>query len=105
MPTTTQTTTTRSRPTDDEIETAILSALADLGASDGEMVRWSRVRALLPRCGFWQAHAAQDRLWRRGDLVVVQMHGSPLIGLADECSRMADAAREERGEPRQALAV
>ena len=104
MPTTTQTT-TRSRPTDDEIETAILTALADLGAVEGEMVRWSRVRTLLPRCGFWQAHEAQDRLWRRGDLVVVQMHGSPLIGLADECSRMADAARQQRGEPRQALAV
>ena len=102
MPTTQ---TTRSRPTDEEIETAILCALTDLGAVGGEMVRWSRVRPLLPRCGFWAAHEAQDRLWRRGDLVVVQVNGSPVIGLADECSRMADAAREQRGEPRRALAV
>ncbi|GAC68865.1 hypothetical protein GS4_19_00550 [Gordonia soli NBRC 108243] len=98
--------TTRRMHTDDEIDAAILSALTDLAPNDGDLVRWSRVRAQLPGgCGYWQAHEAQHRLWRAGQIVLVQVHGTPWVGLADECSRMADAACARRGEPKRVVMV
>ncbi|MGV9713334.1 hypothetical protein ACWDTI_22020 [Gordonia sp. NPDC003424] len=104
MTSTTATTPTRTarRPhTDHEIESAILAAVADLAPADGDLVRWSKIRTRLPEgCGFWQAHEAQHRLWRRGDLVIVQIKGTPWVGLADEVTRLANAACDRRGEPR-----
>lgn len=96
------TTTATHRPTDAEIETAILTAITDLARTDDDMVSWSRVRAQLPEGWGWRrVHEAQHRLWRSGRIVLVQIHGTPLVGLADECSRMADRATELRGETKR----
>lgn len=92
--------------TGDEIESAILSATSDLARDDDDMVPWSRVRARLPRTfGYWPVQDAMHRLWRRGDLVLMKISGSPHIGIADECSRLADAACARRGEPRRLLVL
>lgn len=95
------TTTATPRPTDAEIESAILAAITDLARTDDDMVSWSRVRAQLPKSfGYWPPQRAMHRLWQRGDLVHMKVGGTPLVGLADECSRMADRATELRGQPR-----
>lgn len=89
------------RPTDAEIEQAILTAITDLARTDDDMVSWPRVRAQLPKSfGYWPTQRAMWRLWQRGDLVHMKVHGTPLVGLADECSRIAHRATELRGEPR-----
>ena len=94
------------RPTDNEIESAILTAVTDLARTDADMVSWQRVRAQLPEGWGWRrVHEAQHRLWRRGDLVLVQVRGTPLVGLADECSRIADRATELRGERKHVAMV
>ena len=99
-------TSTTPKPTDHEIESAILATVADLAPDDGDMVPWSRVRARLSRTfGYWAVQESMWALWRRGDLVLIKISGSPHIGLPHECSRMADAACKKRGEPRRLLVV
>ncbi|MBD0861327.1 hypothetical protein IA539_08885 [Gordonia sp. zg691] len=101
----TATTNSATQPTDAEIESQILTVITDLAAADGDLVPWSRVRSRLPRREYWPLQHALYRLWQRGDVVQVKVSGSPHVGLADECSRMADAARERRGEPRRLLVL
>ncbi|WAC55165.1 hypothetical protein [Gordonia sp. SL306] len=51
--------------------------------ADGTLVRLSTVRPKITG-GYWAITEAVTELWQRGDVVLVKVGGSPLIGLADE---------------------
>lgn len=97
---------TQQRPADDEIDTTIVSVIVDLARDDADLVRWSKIRARLPQGWGWRrVHEAQHRLWRSGRIVLVQIGGTPLDGLADEVTEFAEAACARRGEPKRVAMV
>ncbi|WP_273490614.1 MULTISPECIES: hypothetical protein [Gordonia] len=72
-------------PTD--IETHILAELRRRDPDDdGELFRWSTIAARIDGT-FWSKQEALTELWRRREIVIVKLAGSPLIGLADEFDR------------------
>ncbi|OLT47430.1 hypothetical protein BJF87_04085 [Gordonia sp. CNJ-863] len=66
------------------VETQILTELRRRDPdADGTLVRLSTVRPKITG-GYWAVQEAVTELWQRGEIAVVKVGGSPLIGLADE---------------------
>ena len=79
-------------PTEERIAAAILKALEPTGE---ELVAWVPIRDRLPG-GFWDKSRILVRLHESGMVYLVQIGGSPFVGLADDVD--AEIARRYRAK-------
>lgn len=86
------TTTDAPTPTPDEIDAAILVALA---GTDRPMLAWAKVRRRLPGT-LWQRVEALTRLFESAQVNVIKVDGRNYVQLADEF----DIAATRRDRPR-----
>ncbi len=84
-------------PTADEIDSAILAALAPTGE---ELVCWNTIRDRLPG-GFWAKTEALLRLYWDGLVYTIKVRGTPYVSLADECDRQIAAKARAEGRVRE----
>lgn len=85
-----------STTTDDEIDAAILAALAPTGE---ELVSWARIDPLVPG-GFWPKAQAVLRLHEEGEIYLTRTGGRAYVGLGDDADRLLAAAAKARGRVR-----
>jgi hypothetical protein len=83
-----------STPTDDEIDAAILAALAPTGE---ELRPWARIASRVPGC-FWCKARALLRLHEEGKVYHTKIAGRPYVGLGDDTD--AQLARRARAQGR-----
>ncbi|QLL05586.1 hypothetical protein [Mycobacterium vicinigordonae] len=83
--------------TDDDIEHAILNALA---ATNEELVSWAALRRHLPG-SYWAKAGALDRLWIDGKVYVVRVRGRNYVGLGDELDAQMAAKAKAEGRVRE----
>jgi hypothetical protein len=69
------------KATDDEIDAAILTALADAGARD-RPVRWKSIERRIPGTP-WQQEMALVRLWTAWKIYAIKVRGRLVLSLAD----------------------
>lgn len=81
--------------TDDELDTAILTALAELG---GGPIPWSEVRAQLPCTRYWRPIEALVRLHQSGRVHAVRIGGATIVasGITHRRPRMPRATNTAR---------
>lgn len=96
-------TATPADPSSTQIENEILAVLNRL-EPDGGLIPLSRIERLVSGT-FWAQVEAVNALYLRGEIDVVKVNGSTLIGLCDELCQQARRACAERGEQRRLLVL
>jgi hypothetical protein len=81
------------QPTADEIDAAILAALAPTGE---KMVAWTTIRDRVPGT-FWAKAEAYDRLWQSWKIEAMKIAGTPYCGLPDALDRQIAAEARAQG--------
>ena len=84
---------TMTAPTDDEIDRAILGALAE---TDEELVAWAALRQGVPG-GQGRKADALTRLWLTGRVYLIKIRGQNFVGLGDEHDAQVAAQAKAEG--------
>lgn len=88
-------------PTDEQIEAAILNALAPIG---DKLVLWTPIRDRLPG-DFWAKTEALQRLFEDGKVYLIKMWGRPYVCLGDDADAEIAARAKAEGRVRQARVI
>ncbi|MGO9157325.1 hypothetical protein [Mycobacterium sp.] len=85
--------------TDEQLEEAILAALAPSGE---ELMPWTVIRHQVPG-EFWAKERAMLRLHEAGKVYHLKLGGRPYVGLGDELDRQIAARYKAQGRVRGVL--
>jgi hypothetical protein len=88
---------TTTYPTNDEIDRAILNALADTGE---ELVPWAALRQRVPGNSGRKGEAFV-RLWSEGSIWAIKIQGRNYLALGDEHDARIAAKAKEEGRVRE----
>lgn len=94
-------TATLTEPTNDEIDQAILAALAD---TDTELVHWAALRQDVPGSVSRKAEAL-TRLWLAGRVYLMKVRGHNLVALGDALDRQMAAKAKAEGRVRELICL